>query len=170
MEIICTTANETDELPDVYMGGLFGYIWNVIKSLTIFAIGLSAVLLPCVIFISISGSTGVVSYLLSIVGLFAFPMAILTFSAGGDVLMAFRPDYIYKPIARTFWPYLLAAGLFVLASELQLRTIGYGRLIGSDNLVIGLHLLSNLAVQALAIVAMRSIGLFYRHYSCYFPW
>jgi len=170
MEIICTTANETDELPDVYMGGLFGYIWNVIKSLTIFAIGLFAVLLPSVIFISISGSTGVVSYVLSIVGLFAFPMAVLTFSAGGDVSMVFRPDYIFKPIARAFWPYLLIAGLFMLAWELQLRTIGYGRLIGSGNLVIGLHLLANLAVQMLAIIAMRSIGLFYRHYSCYFPW
>ena len=170
MEIICTTANETDELPDVYMGGLFGYIWNVIKSLTIFAVGLFAVLLPSIIFISISRSTGVVSYVLSIVGLFAFPMAILTFSAGGDVLMVFRPDYIFKPIVRAFWPYLLVAGLFLLAWELQLRTIGYGRLIGSDNLVIGLHLLANLAVQALAIIAMRSIGLFYRHYICYFPW
>jgi hypothetical protein len=170
MEIICTTANETDEMPDVYMGGFFGFIWNVIKSLTIFAIGLIAVLLPCAIFFSISRSTGVVSHVLSLAGLFAFPMAVLTFSAGGDVSMVFRPDYIYKSIAKAFWPYLLAAGLFVLAWELQLRTIGYGRLIGSDNLVIGLHLLANLAVQALAIIAMRSIGLFYRHYSCHFPW
>jgi hypothetical protein len=170
MEIICSTALDIDELPDVYMGGLFGFIWNVIKSLAIFLMGLVAVLLPCIIFISISRSTGVVSHVLSIVGLFAFPMAVLTFSAGGDVSMVFRPDYIYKPIARAFWPYLLAAGLFLLAWELQLRTIGYGRLIGSGNLIIGLHLLANLAVQALAIISMRSIGLFYRHYGCYFPW
>lgn len=170
MEIICLTANDTDELPDVDMGGLFGYLWNVIKSLAIFAVGLIAVLLPSAIFISISRSTGVVFHVLSIAGLFAFPMAVLTFSAGGGVSMVFRPDYIYKPIARAFWPYLLVAGLFILAWELQLRTIGYGRLIGSDNLVIGLHLLANLAVQTLAIIAMRSIGLFYRHYSCHFPW
>ena len=170
MEIICTTANETDELPDVYMGGLFGFIWNVIKSLTIFSIGLFAVLLPCIIFISISRSTGVVSHVLGIAGLFAFPMAVLTFSAAPDVSLVFRPDYLFKSIAKAFRPYLLVAGLFVLACELQLRTIGYGRLIGSGNFVIGLHLLANLAVQALAIIAMRSIGLFYRHYSCYFPW
>ena len=170
MEIICSTALDTDELPDVYMGGLFGFIWNVIKSLTIFAFGFVAVLLPCAIFISISRSTGVVSHVLGIVGLFAFPVAVLTFSGCGDVSLVFRPDYIFKPIARAFRPYLLAAGLFVLTWELQLRTVGYGRLIGSDNLIIGLHLLANLAVQALAIIAMRSIGLFYRHYSCYFPW
>jgi len=170
MEIICATAIDTDELPDVYMGGLFGFIWNVIKSLTVFALGLVIVLLPCVIFISISGSTGVVSHVLGIAGLFAFPMVVLTFSACGDISLAFRLNYIFKPVAKAFWPYLLAAGLFVLACELQLRTIGYGGLIGSDNLVIGLHLLANLAVQMLAIIAMRSIGLFYRHYSCYFPW
>jgi hypothetical protein len=170
MEIICSTALDTDELPDVYMGGLFGFIWNVIKSLTIFLVGLVAVLLPCIIFISISKSTGVVSHVLSIVGLFAFPMAVLTISLAPDVTMVFRLDYIFKTVAKAFWPYLLAAGMFLLAWELQLRTVGYGRLIGSGYLVIGLHLLANLAVQALALIAMRSIGLFYRHYYCYFPW
>jgi len=170
VEIICSTALDTDELPDVYMGGLFGFIWNAIKSLTIFSMGLFAVLLPCIIFISISRSTGVVSHVLSLAGLFAFPMAVLTISLAPDVTMVFRLDYIYRPVAKAFWPYLLAAGMFLLAWELQLRTVCYGRLIGSNNLVIGLHLLANLAVQALAIIAMRSIGLFYRHYYCYFPW
>lgn len=170
MEVICSTANNVDELPDVYMGGFFGFIWNIIKSLSIFSIGLIAVLIPCAIFIILTGSTGVVSHLLSLVGLFAFPMAVLIFSTAPEVLMVFRQDYIYKPITKAFRPYLLTAGLFVLAWELQLRTFGYGGLIGSDNLVIGLHLLANLAVQALAVIAMRSIGLFYRHYSSYFPW
>ena len=170
MEIICTTANETDELPDVYMGGLFGFIWNVIKSLSIFSIGLFAVLVPSALFALITGGTGVVSHLLSFVGLFAFPTAVLIFSTAPEILMVFRQDYLYKPIAKAFRPYLLIAGLFLLTWELQLRTIGYGRLIASDNLVIGFHLLANLAVQMLAIMVMRSIGLFYRHYSCYFPW
>jgi hypothetical protein len=30
------------------------------------------------------------------------------------------------------------------------------------------NLAVNLAVQVVAIIAMRSIGLFYRHYDCYF--
>ena len=170
MEIICSTANETDELPDVYMGGLFGFIWNIIKSISIFSIGLIAVLLPSGIFTLISGSTSIISHVLSLVGLFAFPMAVLIFSTAPEILMVLRQDYIYKPIAKAFWPYILIAGLFLLTWELQMRTISYGSLIGSDNIVIGLHLLANLAVQALAIIAMRSIGLFYRHYSCYFPW
>ena len=170
MEIICATAVDADELPDVYMGGLFGFIWNVIKSLFIFAFGLVTVLLPSLIFIGISSSTGVVSHLLIVAGLFAFPVAVLTFSVCGEISLIYRPSYMFKPVANAVRPYLLVAGLFVLTCELELRTIGYGRLIGSDNLVIGLHLLANLAVQMLAIISMRSIGLFYRHYSCYFPW
>jgi len=170
MEIICTTANYTDELPDVYMGGLFGFIWNIVKSLSIFSIGLIAVLVPCAVFMMITGGTGIVSHLLSLVGLFVFPMAVLIFSTAPEVLMVFRQDYIYKPLAKAYRPYLLVAGLFLLAWELEMRTIGYGSLIGRGQFVVGLHLLANLAVQALAIVAMRSIGLFYRHYGCYFPW
>jgi len=170
MEIICAMANNIDELPDVYMGGFFGFIWNIIKSLSIFSVGLIAVLIPSAVYILITGDTGIVSHVLSLIGLFAFPMAVLTFSSAPEVLMVFRPDYIYKPIVKAFWSYLLVTGLFLLAWELELRTIGYGRLIGGSYFIIGTHLLANLAVQALAIVAMRSIGLFYRHYSCYFPW
>ncbi len=170
MEIINMTANETDELPDVDMDGFFGFIWNVIKSLSIFSIGLLAVLVPSFIYVLITGGTGIVSHALSLVGLFAFPMAVLIFSTAPEVLMVFRQDYIYKPIAKAFRPYLLVAGLFLLVWELQLRIIGLGKLIGSGYFVIGLHLLANLAVQALAIVTMRSIGLFYRHYSFLLPW
>jgi len=32
------------------------------------------------------------------------------------------------------------------------------------------HLALNLLVQVVAIYAMRAIGLFYRHYACYFAW
>jgi hypothetical protein len=152
------------------MGGFFGFIVNVIKSLSIFAIGLFAVLIPSAVFALLAGGTSVVSHALSLVGLFAFPMGVLIFSTAPEVLMVFRQDYIYKPITKAFWPYVLVAGVFLLTWELEMRTIDYGSLIGSGYYVVGLHLLANLAVQALAIVAMRSIGLFYRHYSCYFPW
>jgi len=170
MKMICTTAIDLEELPDVYMGGFFGFIWNVVKSLSVFAFVFVVVELPCIIFFAISGKENIVSILLSLAGLFAFPMAILTVSVVGDITRIFRPDYILKPIAKAFWPYLVTVGLFVSAWQLQLLAVEYGQLIGSDKLVIGLHLCANLVVQALAIIAMRSIGLFYRHYSCYFLW
>jgi len=170
MEIICSTALDAEQLPEVYMGGFFGFIWNVVKSLSVFTLALVAVELPCIVFVAISRGTGVVSQVLALVGLFAFPMAILTFAVGRDIAMVFRPDYILRPIVKAFWPYLIVVGLFVAAWKLQLMTLGYGELSGRDNVAVALHLLANLAVQMIALIAMRSIGLFYRHYSCHFPW
>ena len=170
MEIICSTASDTEELPDADMGGFFGFIWNVAASLFVFAVLLMVVLLPSIIYRALSTRTGIVWYVLVHAGLFVFPMAILTFSVGRDFGMVFRPDYMLRPIAKALGPYLLVFGLFALAWELQLRTVGYGRLANSGNFTIAMHLLANLAVQAIAIIAMRSIGLFFRHYSCLLPW
>jgi len=174
MELICSTAFDVEGLPDVYMGGLFGFIWNIVKSLCTFTIALLVVQLPCIILLVILSAmkveSTVITHILAIAGLFVFPIAILTFSVGGEISMIFRPDYLFKPIANAFWPYLMVAGLFVLVWELQLRTVGYGQLLGRGSLTIGLHLFANLAVQALFLVSMRSIGLFYRHYNCHFTW
>jgi hypothetical protein len=129
------------------MGGLFGFIWNVVKSLFIFVFALVIVQLPCIIFILISKKLGfqlpMVAHILALAGLFVFPMAILTLSIGQDIAMASRPDYILKPIVKAFWPYVIVVGLFVLAWELQLQTVQYGSLIRSSKTVISLHLLAN---------------------------
>jgi len=170
VEIIRSTAMDVEELPDVYMGDLFGFIWNVVKSLFVFAFALVIALLPCIVFIGFTQDQGIASHVLALIGLFAFPMAILTVSISGDMTMVFRVDYILKPVKKAFWPYVIVVALFVVAWELQLRTVGYGGLPGSGKFLVGFHLLANLVVQMVALIAMRSIGLFYRHYSCLFPW
>jgi hypothetical protein len=174
MEIIYSTAFNEEQMPDVYMGGLFGFIWNVVKSLFIFAFALVLVELPCIIFLMLSKKIGfqlpIAAHILALAGLFVFPMVILTLAIGRDIEMILRPDYILKPIVKAFWPYAIVVGLFVLAWELQLQTVQYGSLITSSKVVISLHLLANILVQAVALISMRSIGLFQRHYSCYFPW
>ncbi len=174
MEIIYSTAFHEEVLPEVYMGGLFGFIWNIVKSLYVFAVSLVIVELPCIIFLAISASMGirlpVIAHILALAGLFAFPMAILTFAIGRDITIVARPDHILRPIAKAFWPYLTVVGLFVLTWELQFHAVGYGKLLGSSKLIIGLHLLANIAIQALALISMRAVGLFHRHYSCHFSW
>jgi len=169
MEIISATALDVDELPDVYMDGFFGLIWNVIKSLAVFSLALIVLLIPSAVVIGLSGGANIISNILSHAGLFIFPMAILSLSVIRDTEVLFRPDYLLKPVLKASWPYLVVVGLFLSAWELQLRTVGYGQLIGRGKLVVTLHLLANLAVQAIAVIAMRSMGLFYRHYSCHFP-
>lgn len=165
MEIIYSTAFNVEELPDVYMGGIFGFAWNTIKSVYIFFITLVVVELPYIITLVVSRKMGVewpvLSHVLALAGLFVFPMAILTVSVGRSIEMMLRPDYIVRPILHAFRPYLVVVGLFVLTWELQLHTLGYGQLLERGKVVVGLHLLANIAVQVLAIIAMRSIGLFF---------
>ncbi len=170
MEIISSTAFEVEDLPEVYMDGFFGFLWNIAKSLYAFAVAMMIVLIPCAVSIAISQGAGIASRIVGFVGLFAFPMSILTVAVGRDLRMLLRPDYLLKPVTEAFWPYMVSAGLFVLTMALQFKTRWYIDVSGRGNIVIGLHLLANLAVQVVAIVAMRSIGLFHRHYSCHFPW
>ena len=101
--------------------------------------------------------------------MFVFPMAIMNISLGKDISVLVRPDFIVRPLFKAFRPYLAASGLVILAWMLQMETVDYGQLSSRGILIVALTLLANISVQFFAIVAMRAIGLFSRHYSCYLP-
>ena len=171
MKIIYSTAFDIEELPLVQTGGIFGFVWNILKSVYVFFIVLVVLGLPYIITIVISRKTGfewpVLLHVFMLAGLFLFPMAILTVAVGKDITLL-RPDYILTPVFRAFKPYLVVAALFVAAAALEMQTTQYKPELPVLAAVGRLGL--NLAVQIIAIIAMRSIGLFYRHYSCYLPW
>ncbi|MFC1794097.1 hypothetical protein ACFL3Q_10985, partial [Planctomycetota bacterium] len=78
-----------------------------------------------------------------------------------------RPDYFLVTISRAFMPYLVTAVLLGAAVVLQMYANQYS---GQSFDVATGHLLLNFAVQVIILVAIRSIGLFFRHYSCMLPW
>jgi len=174
MEIIYSTVLDVEELPDVDMGGFFGFVWNTLKSVYLFFITLVVVELPCIITIVVLAKMQVelpsLTWILALCGVFVFPLAILTIAVGREVTMLFRPARILRPIVKAFCPYAVVAALFFLAWMLQFKTVAYGQLVNEEVLTVGLHLLANIGVQVIAIIAMRSTALFYRHYGCYFPW
>jgi len=170
MEMIYSTAFEQEKLPDVIVGGFKGLLWRIAKSVYIFMIMLIVVELPYLITALISSwmdaELPVLLYVLMFGGLFLFPVAILTVAVGRDLMML-RPDYLLIPIFRAFGPYLVTAVLLGAAAVLQIHVRQYSEQFHTA--AIG-HLLLNLAVQVIALIAMRSIGLFFRHYSCLLPW
>jgi hypothetical protein len=170
MEIIYSTAYDQEKLPDVIVGGFAGLFLRVVKSVYIFMIILMVVELPffitALIFSWMDVELLVLLYALMFGGLFLFPMAILTAAVGKDLTML-RPDYILIPIFRAFRPYLVTALLLGAAVVLQTYASQYS---GRSATAETGYLLLNLAVQAILLVAMRSIGLFFRHYSCLLPW
>jgi ribosomal protein S27E len=170
MEIIYSTAFEQEKLPDVIVGGIYGLLWRIAKSVYIFIIMLFVVELPYLITFLISSwmdaEWPVLLYALMFAGLFLFPVAILTAAVGKDLTML-RPDYFLIPIFRAFRPYLVTVVLLGAAAELQMHANQYS---GQSPAMATGHLLLNLTVQVIALIAMRSIGLFFRHYSCLLPW
>ena len=170
MEIIYSIAFEVEKLPDVVMGGFYGFIWHVVKSIYIFLIALLVVELPFLITAIISKIVEVelsaLKYIFMLGGLFLFPMALLTVAIGRDLTML-RPDYFLIPIFRAFKPYLAMSMLLGAAGFLQMQTSQYT---GQGPLAATGHLLLNLIAQVLILMAMRAIGFFYRHYTCCLPW
>ena len=170
MEMIYTTAFEQDKLPEVIVGGFKGLLWRIVKTVYIFLIMLVVAELPCLVMALISSwmdvEMTVLIYALFFAGLFLFPVAILSVAVGKD-LMLLRPDFFVITILRAFGPYLVTALLLGAAVVIQILAKQYS---GQSPAVAAGHLLLNLAVQVIALVAMRSIGLFFRHYSCMLPW
>jgi len=178
LNIIYETSFEIDKLPEIYLGTSITFLWYIIKPLFLFSITLAVVQLPCIIrFFMLKEQQGLsfndipqlafgLLHVLFIFGLFLFPIAILTASVG-QTFTFFRPDYLIGPVLKAFGPYSVTVLLLVATALLAIKTPQYTH---AGLLTTAGHLAMNLAVQLIAIIAMRSIGLFYRHYNCHLKW
>jgi len=180
LSVIDRTAMEDDTLPEIYLGTSITFLWYVIRPFLVFFYTLFLVELPFIIALSLTpGDAALVQDLTSnfgalslhlqvllVCGLVLFPAAILTTAVGKDLALL-RPDYLAVPIFRAFVPYVLTVLLLAAACVIEAHTNQHtfaGPLRTAADLAL------NLAVQVVAIIAMRSIGLFYRHYACHFKW
>ena len=177
LNIIYETAFEIDKLPEIYLGTSITFLWYIIKPLFLFSVTMAVVQIPFIIRFIMLKEQGLsfedipqaefgLLHILFILGLFLFPIAILTTALGKDITM-FRPDYLLRPVFKAFIPYVVTAVLLTAAALLETRTTQYTN---ASLLTTAGHLAMNFAVQFVAIIAMRSIGLFYRHYSCHLAW
>lgn len=181
LNIIYQTAIEdVDALPEIELGNSVTFLWYVIAPFLVFFLTLLAVGLPFIIALVLVGESGanwenfgssvrpahLLLQFLLIFGLFLFPSAILATAVGRDCFLL-RPDYLFAPIVHAFGPYLTCALLLIAASIIGFHTTQYT---GAPPLTTALHLALNLGLQVVAILTMRAIGLFYRHYACYFKW
>jgi len=171
MKIIYSIAYEHEKLPDVIVGGFNGLVWLIVKSVYTFILILLVLELPYFVAALIANwmdfEWRLFEYVLMFAGLYFFPVAILNVAVGKDLTLL-RPDYFVITILRAFWPYLVTAVLLGAAVALQIFAKQYSGQFSAA--AIGGYLLLNLTVQVIALIAMCSIGLFFRHYSCLLPW
>jgi len=180
LNVIYETAFEIDKLPEIYLGTGVTFVWYVIKPFLIFFFTMVVVQFPFIIALMLlqaqgitpanmwAGHTGLHLLLqgLFVFGLFLFPMAILTMAVGRDITLL-RPDYFLIPIFKVFIQYFVVVFLLAAFAIFEMHTTQYS---GAGLAATAKDLALNLAVQVVAIIAMRSIGLFYRHYYCHLLW
>ncbi len=173
MQLIYSTAFGTEELPQIYLESFRTFMWNILKSVYTFIIILIVVELPFIIASLIMTKTGLeLPLLLNILKLgclFFFPIAILTAAIGQDLTML-RPDYLLIPVFKALMPYLAVAALLITVGLLEMHSKQFVPSAKDSFLSIVANLLLNLIIQVIAIVSMRAIGLFYRHYTCHLLW
>ena len=183
LNIIYETALEADGLPQIYLGTSITFFWHIIKPFFIFLFTMFVVQMPFIIALAVLQEKGLtiqnmweahtgphlLLQILFIFSLLLFPIAILTTAVGKDITMLLRPDYLLVPVFKAFASYITVFLLLAAAAVLETQATQFHLGKASPMLQVG-RLAINLAVQVLAIIAMRSIGLFYRHYSCNFRW
>jgi hypothetical protein len=178
--VIAETALGGDDLPEINVGSSITFLWYIVQPFLVFFFTLFLVELPLLIGLWLARDSGVtlptlghtvspvhlVLQLLGLLGIFLFPAGILATAVGQDFTLL-RPDYLFAPIFRAFGPYVTTVLLLTAVWFIQSYAKGY---VPADTIITVKNLALNLVAQVVAIVAMRSIGLFYRHYSCYFKW
>ena len=175
MATIERTAINSQDLPEVDVGSGFAFFWTLIKSIYLFIVAIVLAELPflAIIWVLYNG-LGIgwmwLRYLLGLTGLFFVPMLLLAVSSAKEMWMALRPDFIVVPVLKAFGPYVVCAVLMAIAGILQVLALRYDAMQEPSKLVIAGQLAFNFVAVIAGIVAMRSVGLFFRHYECYFPW
>jgi hypothetical protein len=179
MQIIRETAAGEDKLPEIDVGTSITFLGYIFKPIFTFAFAVFIVLLPFIIALAIfkgedaswediwktRTALNMVLRILFSGGLFLFPMVILAASVIEDLPELLRLDRFIIPVVKAFIPYLVVVGLLAGACFIENKTAQYK----SSSVLHNTGIIAiNLAGQVVAIIAMRSIGLFYRHYACYF--
>lgn len=177
--VVAETARGEDALPEVRVSSIYDDLFLPVVR---FAGCWLVVFLPAIIVaIVMFRETGKVSWdlvaMVGAVGLFFWPIMVLGTAIGGGLPLLSIP-VLALTVARTIIPYILVCVLVALAMTIAIGTqIGFQVLLSSSRgatLSPAAPLVFDLlgsVVQAYAwIVAMRLIGLYYRHFKSRFPW
>ncbi len=184
LNIIQDTCTGQDELPGFNMAD--GYWEGILRPFLLFLGGTVLVMLPVIVWALLvllaggilgSSSDAVVGIILLAIGLFLWPMTILTVAVQGFSINSLRYDKQLATIGRALSPYLAVWLLLIVVA-----VGGWASMVGST-VVAGLFGIVDVAAGILiaiiaiaifqsyfSIVVMRTIGLYYRHYKKSFAW
>ncbi len=174
LESIILGALDVDSLPDMDIDGYGDLIRKAIGSVFAFFVALIFCMLPAILYLRFVGkgySPGMALGLAN-VGLFFLPMCILAVGVNQNTQVLCRIDLLFAPVTKAFFPYLTCAAMVmgVWFLQMKMHNAGDPALAEASASLKTLYLFMQLGIQILALVTMRSLGLYYRHYQCFFKW
>ncbi|GMU21288.1 MAG: hypothetical protein AMXMBFR13_13810 [Phycisphaerae bacterium] len=185
MNVIRETASGEDELPGVSVTSVLDDIlFPLAQFIGTWAVALAPAVITLVLFVNSSDELtalhamdpslwpGVV-YALGVVGLALWPVIVLGVAIGGG-FNGLWPHVIIRTALGAPLAYLaILAALIVATAFMMLPWFDFFGLRAANlpiGAIVGLALVSIILGEYSAIVSMRVIGLFYRHFKHRFPW
>lgn len=174
METVSVTVMENDILPEIFIGSGFVFIGESIKSIYTFIAAFAVAAIPGATLTALLHKYGIsydwLSILIALLSMSMLPMILGIFASGLPLWKIFRYDQIIRVIVGAWRPYLLTVAITFVALASVYLTIGFFATnpnVARPNAV--LMFAGRLLSVFMMIVAMRTIGLFSRHYYPCFP-
>lgn len=173
IEIINLTTVDCDCLPEITIGDFFAFVYAAAKSIYCFFAAFVVAALPAAILLNVLAAIGLSFAWLNITIVAAaflmVPMLLSMLACGIAPWLLFRYDRIVVIIIKTFRPYLVTAGITLVSFVLIFLTIGYFEETTEKTFPAALMLTGRLLAVFVTMFAMRTIGLYVRHYYESFP-
>ena len=174
METINTTTVGNDFLPEISIGTGFVFIGEAVKSIYLFIVAFAIAAIPGAALTALLEKLGVsyppLNMIIITLSLSMLPMILCMLGSGVAPWNVFRYDRIIRVIAKTFGPYVLSAMITFIALFAVYSTIGFFATNPDINRP-GIPIMLSLRLGAVftMLFAMRTIGLYARHYYRCFP-
>lgn len=174
METVNVTIMDNDILPEIFIGSGFVFIGESIKSIYLFIASFAVAAVPGAAITALLQKYGIsydwLNILIVLLSLSMLPMILGILGSGLPIWKIFRYDQIIRVIIGAWRPYLLTVAITCVALASVYLTVGY--FATNPNLTrphAALMFTGRLLSVFLMIAAMRTIGLFSRHYYPCFP-
>lgn len=173
IETINETANGLDFLPEIFTEGVFAFIGQAVKSIYFFVLAFAIALLPAWVLINLLAFLGLSTPWLEIpvliLSMTTIPLILSMLACGIAPWMLFRFDRMAVIIVKTFRSYLLTMIITIGSFLLFFLTVGFFATYADSTPPAALMLTARIIAVFLALFAMRTIGLYARHYYPRFP-
>jgi uncharacterized membrane protein len=176
METIYLTAFDVDALPDRFEGSKKQFLGAMVVSVYTFFITVffsQLLLIAGLLVMEIMNiESKLLVFLLAVPGLIVFPVMLLNVAVSKDLWTVFRIDYAIKPMVKAPEAYVFLFLFFTVITALLIYLPDAGKLsqATAGAWKYGLYFTAAFFTNILGLWAMRSAGLFCRHYGGYFPW